>query len=181
MTLFLCPECDAPFLTMQVPDGSRWGDPELAWPKEENRRLHPAIPVDIRGQLEEAEEHLRAGWSKAAAVAVRRGLEAVCRRNGVSGGKKNPLAAQLRELRDLGVIDGRLWEWADHLRDFLNGGAHYDGHAIKGQDVRDALTLAEAILDRVYVFPAQEAELDAKYAQFKARLPKGQGGGTSQS
>ncbi|MGS2645030.1 DUF4145 domain-containing protein [Streptosporangium sp. LJ11] len=79
--------------------GAYWGDPELTWPREEKRMLHPAVPRSVRRHMEEAEHQLQTGWLQAAAVAARRALEGVCQNKGVD--KDATLHAGLSELRDL--------------------------------------------------------------------------------
>jgi hypothetical protein len=58
----------------------------------------------------------------------------------------------------VGLIEGRLLEWAQELRVIGNDGAHYTGRPVARQDAKDAIDLAEAILNYMYVFSAQFAE-----------------------
>jgi hypothetical protein len=58
-------------------------------------------------------------------------------------------------MRTIGLIEGRLLEWAQELRVLGNEGAHFTGERVARQDAQDALALAEAILDYLYVFSAQ--------------------------
>jgi hypothetical protein len=51
----------------------------------------------------------------------RKTLEGVCSEHGVKSGT---LAAQLKKLKENGVIEGRLFEWADALRTIGNEAAH---------------------------------------------------------
>ncbi|WP_285701962.1 DUF4145 domain-containing protein [Actinomadura sp. NBRC 104412] len=93
-------------------------------------------------------------------------LEGVCAEHGVI--KKN-LVASLQDMANKSLLDSRLLEWADSLRVLGNQGAHFTGDAVSREDASDALALAEAILDYLYVLTAQ-------FEEFKQRrTKKGQG------
>jgi hypothetical protein len=98
----------------------------------------------------------------AAVVMVRRTLEGVCANKGV---KKMPLFKALEHLKENGLIEGRLLEWAQELRVLGNEGAHFTGHRVSREDAQDALALAEALLDYLYVFNEQ-------FVEFKSRRQK---------
>ncbi|MFD0595575.1 DUF4145 domain-containing protein [Catellatospora coxensis] len=120
---------------------------------------------------------------RATTVMVGRCLEALCVDKGVTS---KPLQAGLQRLAATGAIDQRLLEWAHGLRALRNDGAHHSGERITADDARDALELAEALLDYLYVFTS-------KYEAFKTRrmeqslasrstaLPAGQAPATSTS
>lgn len=63
-----------------------------------------------------------------------------------------------------GLIEGRLLEWAEELRVLGNEGAHFTGRRVAREDAQDALALAEALLDYMYVFSAQFAEFKQRRA-----------------
>lgn len=90
---------------------------------------------------------------------VRRTLEGVCSAHEI---KRKPLYAALDEMRSLGLIEGRLLEWAQELRVLGNDAAHFTGKTVSRDDAEDALTLAEALMDYLYVFSAQ-------FEKFRAR------------
>jgi len=50
-----------------------------------------------------------------------------------------------------GLIDQRLWDWAELLRDVRNAAAHFNDEDISRQDAEDCLTFNEALLDYLYV------------------------------
>ncbi|MEU0216587.1 DUF4145 domain-containing protein [Streptomyces sp. NPDC006265] len=95
----------------------------------------------------------------AAAVMVRRSLEGMCIEQGT---KKSALFQALQELRDDGKIEGRLFDWAQALRVLGNQGAHFSDESVSREDAADALSLAEALLNHVYVFTV-------KYEEFQNR------------
>jgi hypothetical protein len=91
---------------------------------------------------------------------VRRTLEGTCLKQGV---QERTLAGSLKELRNRGLIDDTLAEWADALRVLGNEGAHYTERGVGREDAEDALSFAEALLDNLYV-------LRKRFADFQARL-----------
>ena len=92
-------------------------------------------------------------------------LEATCSLNNVTG---RTLHQSLAKMKEIGLIDGRLWEWADTLRTIRNAAAHYDGATVIGkQDAADALAFNEALLDYLYVLNARFNELKARNSTSK--------------
>ncbi|GAB3884784.1 DUF4145 domain-containing protein [Microbispora bryophytorum] len=160
-TLMCCSACPQAFVVLQeLYAGQHWGQPELMWPTT-TRPLHQAIPLKIRKELAEATQCFHAGQYTATAVMVRRVIEGVCRSHNATG----TLFKALDNLYDRGLIDKRLLEWAHELRAIGNDGAHFGGKAITREDAEDALTLAEAVLNYMYVFTKQ-------YEEFKQRRAK---------
>jgi Cys-tRNA(Pro)/Cys-tRNA(Cys) deacylase len=127
--------------------------------------MSEAIPVRLRAELLEARVNLRAGAYTSAGVMVRRLLEGVCADHGISRGS---LYGALGELRRRGLIEGRLLGWAQDLREIGNEAAHMGPRRIARQDAEDAVALAEALLDYLYVFART-------YNAFRER----RGGGTT--
>jgi hypothetical protein len=155
-----CSECSGPLLlTHDAP----WDHLEPLWPNPYGRELSQSIPEPLRREHSEARACLKAKAYTAVAVMVRRTLEGVCADQGVT--KRQPLVASLRELHQRGLIEGRLLEWTEALRALGNQGAHYTGVQVSREDATDALALAEALLDYMYVFASQ-------YEQFKTRRAK---------
>jgi hypothetical protein len=131
--------------------------------RRQNKRLWPApdremsskIPEPLRLEHGEARSCFRSSAYTATVVMVRRTLEGVCAEHGVN---KKPLIAALQQMQADGLIEGRLLEWAEELRVLGNEGAHFTGRRVAREDAQDALALAEALLDYLYVFSAQFAE-----------------------
>ena len=124
---------------------------EVLWPSPE-RVLSSTIPGRLRREHAEARACFRAKAFIATVVMVRRTLEGVCSDHEIT---KKPLYAALDEMKSRGLIEGRLLEWAQGLRVLGNDGAHFTGKRVSQADAEDALALAEAILDYLYVFSAQ--------------------------
>ncbi|WP_152990472.1 DUF4145 domain-containing protein, partial [Sphaerimonospora mesophila] len=71
-----------------------------------------------------------------ALVAVGHALEAVGKNKGFTSGT---LEKKMERLRDAGIIDNRLFDWATHLRNVRNEGAHdhdFDPDLDEAEDAR---------------------------------------------
>jgi hypothetical protein len=134
-------------------------DPYREYPPQE-RQLSSEIPAELRRIHAEARTCLRANANTAAVVMAGRALEGVCDLNGVTGGT---LQAKLVQMKERGLIDGRLWEWAETLRAVRNAAAHFTmTSSISRQDAEDTVAFTEALLDYMYV-------LTARFNAFKER------------
>ena len=102
---------------------------------------------------------MQAGAFLAATAMCGRALEAICRHQGT---KDTYLGTGLKELRDKGVIDARLYQWGEELREQRNNAAHATEESIHGQDASDVLAFTYAIIDYVYL-------LSEKFVQFQQR------------
>lgn len=142
---------------------NRWefDTPNRLWPNPK-KSLDFSIPRSVRGAIEEARLCLQVKAYSACAVMCGRALEALCK---AQGAKKKQLAQGLKELKDNGIIDGRLYKWGDSLRERRNIGAHATDEEISRDDAIDVLDFTIAICEYVYV-------LAEKYEQFKAREEK---------
>lgn len=127
----------------------------VLWP-EAGRPASGEPPGHLRAELADAEACLRAGAHSSAVVAVRRLLEGVCADHGVTAA---PLSVALRELRRRGLIEGRLLVWAEELRVIGNQAAHIRAGRVRAEDAADAVVLAEALLDYMYVYTPKYREL----------------------
>jgi hypothetical protein len=131
-----------------------------------------SIPQALRSELGEARECFEARIYTATVVMVRRALEGFCIDQGAK--QRVPLQRQLAELSEAGRIDQRLLEWANGLRVLGNTAAHFTGTRVASVDAKDALDLAEAVFDYVYVFTA-------KFDEFKQRLESSGGRNASRA
>ena len=89
----------------------------------------------------------------------RKTLEGIAKEHGVTS---NNLVGALKEMRDKGIIENRLYEWADALRTSGNEVAHDVDITISAQDAKDILEFTNALLE--YVFTFRE-----KFEKWKAR------------
>ena len=73
------------------------------------------------------------------------------------------LGQGLKALRDMNVIDGRLFDWSQQLQAFRNLAAHTEDIAISREDAEDLQTFVYAIVEYVY-------DLTDRYEEFKTRV-----------
>ena len=164
--LLECPVCKQALLGSQElyevgPEREEWITGERLWPKPaiSNRLL---LPGNIGDSLEEAEKCYKARAYSACAVMCGRSLEALCKNYET---KSKTIAGGLREMRERKIIDDRLYEWGEVLRQQRNLGAHATGENISKEDARDILDFANAICDYVFI-------LSEKFERFKKRQEK---------
>lgn len=154
----VCPKCDKAMLFVDEDYGQGWDGPYRLFPAQPTK-LSDAIPASLRADLEEARQCFKAKCFTATSVMVRRMTQNLCVEQGATAGT---LFNQLKELKDTGVIEQRLYEWADILRELGNEGAH-GGSAVSKADAQEALAMAEALVDYVYSF-------QQRYNDFKTRI-----------
>jgi hypothetical protein len=161
-----CPACHRTIVghsdLVQV-DFDEWEyeNPTRLWP-EQQKILDGNIPTLVRKSIEEATKCYKAAAYSACAVMCGRSLEALCKEHGT---KNWELAKGINELKDKGIIDGRLFDWSEALRDRRNIGAHANEEDISKEDAGDVLDFTIAICEYVYV-------LTRKYEKFRKRETK---------
>jgi hypothetical protein len=131
---------------------------QVAYPAA--RELSKDVPDAVRGEWDEAQVCFRGGAYKSCAGAVRRTVEAACAESGV---KESSLDRSLKVMLDKEIIDPTLYEWATMLRFVGNDGAHH-GKPVRPEDVKDALSFTEALVDHIYVLRKQFATFQARRA-----------------
>jgi hypothetical protein len=157
-TFLKCPKCSRPFLMLQVDDGSGWDEPRRLFPPIE-LGVSPAIPSVLRSAYDETRACFRAKAYTATAIMCRKILEGIADQNKI---KVKNLASALKEMKDKGIIESRLYEWADALRISGNEAAHGVNSKISPQDAKDILEFTHAILEYVFTFQEQ-------FEQFRKR------------
>jgi hypothetical protein len=79
----------------------------------------------------------------------RKTLEGICSAHGV---QERTLKGSIAKLREKGVIERSLFEWADALRDSGNEAAHDVAVTVSGQDVGDLVEFTHALIEYVFTF-----------------------------
>ena len=161
-----CPVCHRTMVGDSYPvqiGFDKWEYTKLSrlWPNP-SKNLDRSIPTSVRQSIEEAQKCLGAKAYSACAVMCGRSIEAVCKEHGTKG---RQLDQGLKELKDNGIIDGRLFEWGEALRNRRNIGAHASDEDISREDASDVIDFTIAICEYVYV-------LTQKYEEFKKREKK---------
>ena len=160
--LLKCPACNAPLVGECYDDFPEeefpWTDLVRVYPKPP-RPLSLNVPKPVKKSLREADKCLQIGAYIAAAAMAGRALEAVCRHYST---KDTYLGAGIKELKDKELIDARLYEWSEELREQRNAAAHATDTEISSQDAEDIVTFTYAIVDYVFM-------LTKKFENFKER------------
>jgi len=141
-------------------DKYEFGNYERLWPSPVSS-LSWNLPDLVRKSIVEAELCFSSRAYSACAVMCGRALESLCKERGIKGS----LYAGFKELKKKEIIDGRLFEWSEALRQSRNIGAHASDSIISREDAKDMLDFSVAICDYVYV-------LSDKYLHFKERKLK---------
>lgn len=168
--LLKCPICSLPICAVsEIELGGTIEEPEWeegllerVWPYPKKNFLD--LPTSVKQSLEEAEKCFNVNANLACSVMCRRTLESLCVDLDVLG---KSLPDKLKELKMKGVIDGRLAEWGEALRQMGNIGAHASNNHINKQDARDILDFTIAICEYVYT-------LTGKYEEFRKRQQRQQ-------
>jgi hypothetical protein len=160
--LLKCPKCNNPILTVQKSEifanEIELGTPRQLYPTGDFH-LNPAIPEQLRNALQESVQCFRGGANTATAVMCRRTIEGFCTLKGI---KTRNLATSIEKLKETGIINEQLFEWANELRLSGNEAAHNIESTFTSTDARDILDFTIAILDFSYSFKE-------KFDNFKER------------
>jgi hypothetical protein len=172
-TFLSCPDCEAPFVvehygsyeSSEYGDGyyTNWSNETVLFPSDP-KTLDPSVPPSIAtSYLEARRVYTSASANTAAAIMCRRTLEGVCSHLEAKG---NNLAKKLDNLKERGLIEPRIHEWANHvLRSLGNDAAHDVDAVISKEDAKDALDFTKAIIEYIFVF-------ETAFQRFKKRRLK---------
>lgn len=147
-TMLKCPRCGQPSLVLQNAfDRTTWDDPYRLYPPQ-RKPIDPSLPSTIRSSFEEAYSCLKVKAFTAATLMCRRTLEAICREHSMSGS----LSKMLKDMREKGIIENRLFQWAEALRISGNEAAHNGENEIGGEDAKDIIEFTEALLEYLFTY-----------------------------
>ncbi|HEY4760156.1 MAG TPA: DUF4145 domain-containing protein [Thermoguttaceae bacterium] len=149
--LFLrCLSCGNP--SVMIADRLQVGDDDFIW---DGKKLwpsvdeidHPSIPKKVSKDLLDAKKCFDAGVYSASVVMCGRALEGVVRE------KTNEinLFKGLGKLKEMQIIDERLFNWSELLRKERNLGAHSSEEEITKDNARDLYDFAIALCEFIYV------------------------------
>jgi hypothetical protein len=166
VVLLECKVCENALLGMSEVvqtghDEWEWDTASRLWPAPETE-VDWEIPEIARNSLIEAKICFKARAYSACAVMCGRAIEGVCKNHDP---KTKTLAAGLKKLRDDRIIDSRLYEWGEALRENRNLGAHATTEKVSKDDAKDLLDFSAAICEYVFV-------LNAKWERFQKRRKK---------
>lgn len=147
-----CPSCNDPMVARQDNDGD-WNDDrdfsEAVRVLPAPSQAGPAVPRSVATAYEEAVRCVTVRAYAAMALMCRKALEALIAEHKVSA---RNLSEALKAMRDQGLIEQRLYEWADALRLTGNQAAHDVAENISREDARDVLDFTSAIIEYVFTF-----------------------------
>ncbi len=123
------------------------------------RHLNGTIPESITKSFEEAAKCEEAQVWIACVTMMRRTLEAVCKEFAPT---KRSIFDALNEMKEKGLVNDDIVEWAQQLRYLGNIGAHAGDDNIIPEDAKDSMDFLSAIIDILY-------NLNPKFDKFKTR------------
>jgi len=165
-SLCKCPQCALPILIEQEyqfddKEETYWGIPKRLYPGD-LFHINPIIPDELKISLTESIKCFKANAYTATAIMCRRALEGFCLIKGV---KEKNLATSIKKLKDDGIINEQLYDWANELRLAGNEAAHNINNDVDSLVAKDILDFTIAILDFTYSFKD-------KFDRFKNREKK---------
>ena len=160
VSLTKCPRCSSPILLQEMESfyDNGWDLPFRLYPPIEDS-LSPSVPKLVRESFDEAQTCMKARAYTAAAVMLRRTLEGICAEH---NHKERTLAMSLRAMRDAKVIEGRLFDWAEALKNSGNDAAHDVSVTVSAQDAADLSEFSRALIEYLYSYRD-------KFAAFQSR------------
>lgn len=157
-TFLKCVNCASPFLILQENFGSGWDEPYRIFPPQD-KRVNPLLPKPIKSAYEEALACFKAKAFTAVAMMCRKTIEGICNEHGAN---EKTLASNLRQLKEKGIIESRLFEWAEALRMFGNEAAHDVNITFSREDAKHILEFTDALLEYVFTFRDKFSEFMKK-------------------
>lgn len=118
------------------------------YPQEINR-VNANLPKPLKVAYKEASACFKSKAYTATAIMCRKTLEGICVEHGTKGRNLN---SSLKELKDKGIIENRLYEWANALRISGNEAAHDVNITISAEDAGDILEFTNALLEYIFTF-----------------------------
>jgi hypothetical protein len=156
-SILTCDSCTG-VLVMYGEDGFSFEDPIWLYPAVDD--LNQLVPHALRIELAEAKRLALAGFDLPAVLMCGRTLEGLAHLHNIN---ERTLMRSLEKLKERGLIDEGMYQWASELRVLRNIAAHFGNReGVSREDVDDAIALTEAILDYVYVFAT-------RFKKFKER------------
>jgi len=135
-----------------------WDTLKRLWPIPSINEVSSCVPKAAKKDIMDAQKCLSHGICSASAVLCGRALERLI--NEKVG--KHMIGKGIAELKSKGIIDQRLFDWAEALRKERNIGAHGSEQDISIEDAQDVIDFTIAIFDYVYT-------LSEKYQKYIER------------
>lgn len=170
-----CPSCkQALFGTSYVyQDASNsweWNTADRLWPAPAVTEMSSTIPHEARRDIKDAQKCLSHGIYSAASVLCGRALERLIKEKA----RANMIGKGLAELKTNGIIDERLFSWAEALRKERNIGAHASDEDTTKENAQDVIDFTIAIFDYVYTLTEKYEKYISRKAGSSRPIPAGQ-------
>ncbi len=159
-----CQGCgDGTVVIERRPDTSSQFSGVFWWPLPGVGVSDPSVPTAVAETFDEGVRCLAANAPNGAAAMLRAALAQIVQdRGSAEAKKKGQLKASIKQM----VADGDLWpafgEWADHIREMGNAGAHPEAYgAVSKDEASDLQRLVRQLIEILYIQPAQIAKARA--------------------
>jgi hypothetical protein len=161
--LVQCPACRGAFFGRTAAfmnDRSHWelSVAERLWPAPLLAEIAPEIPERARRDIKDAQKALSHGIYSAAQVLCSRALIRLIKQKAGA----SMIASGFAELKSRGIIDQRLFDWAEILRKERHIGTQSSEEDISREDAEDLIDFTIAIFDYIYT-------VTEKYEKYVAR------------
>lgn len=148
-----CPRCGGAVLLETNGANQRPGAVLKAVPEDERAGAQVEhLPEDVGRFYADAQRVLDANVPDAAAVQLRKTLEAAASHFGIGDG---PLVTRIEKLIEEGLITKRFGEVLDHVRKLGNVGAHASDVTVDEESARRALRFTTQVLRNLFEIPAE--------------------------
>lgn len=128
------------------------------------------LPENVQRFYDDAQRVLDAGVPDAAAVQLRKTLEAAAAHRNV---KEKSLYASVEKLIENGYITKDFSKLLDHVRKIGNLGAHYNDEKIDVDEVNRAMRFTTQVLRNLFEVPGELDELDSPKEPLEEKAPAG--------
>lgn len=168
-----CPKCESPFLFKRecfeiLSEFAKvTSEPQLLFPSA-SRLPVSALPQAIAKSYKDAVRSFEVELYGPCLITCRRCLEAVCLHYGITKGN---LKNKLTFLNQQGIIDGKLFSWADGLRLVANDAAHDFDIEITLEDAKDSIDFIEAIISYIFILGKRFEEFQKRQNNKKKLTP----------
>jgi hypothetical protein len=151
-----CPRCGG-IVVLEVSDPNQPAVIMSMLPEDDGAGRVNNVPQDVLDYYRGAIRVLDAGVPDAAAVQLRRTLEAAAAHFGIDSG---PLIQRIKKLIEAGLITKDFGKVLDHVREVGNVGAHASDVRVDEETARRALRFTTAVLRNLFEIPAELAALE---------------------
>lgn len=121
---------------------------EVLYPKS-NTNIDSSVPNSIKNAFNEAMRCFENKAFTASVIMCRKAIEGICKESKIE--KKN-LRDQLIAMKDQGIIEPSIFEWADALRLSGNDAAHDLDITFSIKDAEDIIEFTHVIIEYIFVY-----------------------------